>query len=142
MDLIDSPHPTSKARLLNSALAPHLDAFSAHFRRGRYATNTTQRYVAGIAHFARWMTQQGLPIQRLDEHAVEQFLSEHLPRCDCPTPVVRVHGDLRAALGHLLEVLREHGAVPEHPLPTGCCCRPHLNHLKLIVPIQNDQRYH
>ena len=57
------------------------------------------------------MTQHDLPIHRLDEHTVEQFLSEHLPRCDYPHPVLRVLGDLRAALGHLLDVLRELGVV-------------------------------
>lgn len=119
MELITSLHPTHKAWLLNSALAPHLTAFIAQLRRGRYATSTTKGYITGIAHFARWMTQQDLPVQRLDEHAVKQFLSEHLPRCDCPWPVLRVHGDLRAALGHLLEVLREQGAVPIPPSPAG-----------------------
>jgi integrase/recombinase XerC len=119
MDLIASFHATPKTFLLTSALAPHLDAFTAHLRRGRYATNTTQRYAAGIAHFARWMTQCDLPVRLLDEHTVEQFLGNHLPHCNCLSPVMRVHDDLRAALGHLLEVLREQGAITEPPLPTG-----------------------
>lgn len=119
MDLIVSLHTTPKACLLTGALAPHLDAFSAHLRRGRYASNTIQRYVAGIAHFARWMTQCDSPVRLLDEHTVEQFLDDHLPHCDCLSPVMRVHDDLRAALGHLLEVLREQGAITERPLPTG-----------------------
>src|SRR5450759_2908672 len=119
MDLIVSLHTATKTCLLTSALAPHLDAFTAHLRRGGYAVNTTKGYVAGIAHFARWMTQRRLPVQLLDEHVVEHFLGDHLPRCDCPAPVMRVHGDLRAALGHLLEVLREQGAITEPPPPTG-----------------------
>ncbi len=48
---------TSNAWLINSVLAPHLDAFTAHLQIGRYAVNTTRSYVAGIAHFAYWMTQ-------------------------------------------------------------------------------------
>ena len=119
MELITSLHPTHKAWLLNSVLAPHLTAFTEQLRRGRYAANTTKGYITGIAHFAHWMTQQDLPVHSLDEHAVKQFLSEHLPRCDCPWPVLRVLGDLRAALGHLLEVLREQGVVPMRPSPIG-----------------------
>jgi integrase/recombinase XerC len=119
MDPIASLHRTPKAWLVNSALAPHLDAFTAHLRHGRYAATTTKGYIAGIAHFARWMTQRDLPVQLLDERTVEQFLGQHLPGCDCPVPVMRVHGDLRAALGHLLNVLREQGSIAESAPPTG-----------------------
>lgn len=66
MDLIVSFHTTTKTRLLTSALAPHLDAFTAHLRRGGYAANTIKYYVAGIAHFAHWMTQRRLAVQVLD----------------------------------------------------------------------------
>ena len=65
------------------------------------------------------MTQRDLPLQLLDERTVEQFLGHHLPGCNCPAPVMRVHGDLRAALSHLLNVLREQGSIAESPPPTG-----------------------
>lgn len=119
MDPIASLHGTPKAWLLDSALAPHLDAFATHLVSGRYAANTTKGYVASIAHFARWMTRCYLPVQLLDERMVKQFLGNHLPRCDCPVPVMRVHDDLRAALGHLLHVLREQGVIAEIPSPIG-----------------------
>ncbi len=113
MKSIITLHATPNAWLINSVLAPHLDAFIAHLQRGRYAATTTRGYVAGIAHFAYWVTQSNLPVQVLDEHTVEQFLIDHLPRCDCPTPVMRTHRDLRAALGHLLRVLRQQGVIAE-----------------------------
>ena len=119
MDPITSLHSTSQAWLRNSALAPHVDAFVAHLGSGRYATNTTKSYIAGIAHFARWMTQCCLPLQMLDEHSVDQFLGNHLARCDCPSPVLRDLRDLRAALHHLLDVLRKQGVIAERPSPTG-----------------------
>lgn len=119
MELIVSLHTATKTRLLTSALAPHLDAFTAHLRRGGYAANTIKGYVAGIAHFAHWMTQRRLAVQVLDEHVVEHFLGDHLPRCHCTAPVMRVHGDLCAALGHVLEVLRKQGAIAEPALATG-----------------------
>src|SRR4030065_2642226 len=90
MNTIPSLHATPKTWLLNSVLAPYAETFAARLERGRYAANTTTRYLGSIAHLARWMTQCGLSVRRLDERAVEQFLAKHLPRCDCPTPVVRV----------------------------------------------------
>lgn len=119
MDPITALHPTPKSWLTNSKLAPHVDAFVAHLNVGRYAVSTTRGYIAGVAHFARWMTHRRLPVRLLNERAVGRFLHEHLPRCDCPRPVMRVHGDLRAALGHLLDVLRKQGVIAEPPPPTG-----------------------
>jgi integrase/recombinase XerC len=119
MEFITSLHASPKAWLLNSALAPHLGGFTERLRRCRYATGTAKGYITGIAHFARWMTQQSLPLHSVDEHAIDQFLSEHLPHCDCPWPVMRVPNELRAALGLLLQVLRVQGVIPMPPSPTG-----------------------
>ena len=113
MKSIITLHATPNAWLTNSVLAPHLGAFIAYLQLGRYAAKTTRGYLGGIAHFAYWMTQNNLPVQVLDEHTVEQFLIDHLPRCDCPKPVMRTYRDLRAALGHLLRVLRQQSVIAE-----------------------------
>ena len=107
MNSIRSFHPTPKAWLHHTVLAPYVEEFKARLERGRYADSTANRYLGSIAHLARWMSQCGLPVRLLDEQAIEQFLGKHLPRCDCPKPVVRVHNDLRAACNHLLSMLRE-----------------------------------
>lgn len=119
MSQLASLHATPKSWLVNSTLAPHLDAFAAHLKRGRYATNTSKNYIAGIAHFAYWMSHCRLSVRLLGEQVVEQFLLDHLPRCDCPSPVMCAQGDLHAALGHLLQVLREQGVIDAVPSPTG-----------------------
>jgi site-specific recombinase XerD len=116
MNPIAPLHPTPNGWLVNSVLAPHVDAFVERLRRGRYAADTAKRYVGCIAHFARWMSHCCLPVRLLDEATIEQFLGNHLPRCDCPAPVERAHGDLRAACGHLLDVLREQGVLAQ-PAP-------------------------
>jgi site-specific recombinase XerD len=113
MKSIITLHATPNAWLTNSVLAPHLDAFIAYLQSGRYATGTTSGYLRGIAHFAYWMTQNNLSVQALDERTVEQFLIDHLSRCDCPRPVMCTYRDLRAALGHLLRVLRQQGVLAE-----------------------------
>ncbi len=118
MKLIKALHATPKGWLLDSVLAPYAEAFTARLERGRYADITVNKYLGGIAHLARWMTHCGLPVRLLDEKAVEQFLGKHLPRCDCPKPVVRVHGDLRAACNHLLGIFREQGIIAEPTAPT------------------------
>jgi integrase/recombinase XerC len=119
MNSIKSFHPTPKAWLHNTVLAPYAEEFGARLERGRYADSTASRYLGGIAHLARWMSHCGLPVRLLDEQAVEQFLGKHLPRCDCPKPVVRTYGDLRAACNQLLDMLREQGVIDEPTAPKG-----------------------
>ena len=118
MNPITALHPTPKAWLLGSVLAPYAESFTARLERGRYSVKTTNTYLGGVVHLARWMTYRGLPVRLLDENAIEQFLGKHLPHCDCPKPVVRVHRDLRAACNHLLNMLREQGIIAEPTEPT------------------------
>jgi site-specific recombinase XerD len=57
----------------------------------------------------------------LDEVLVAEFVRRHLPRCNCVTSA-RHPASVRAALGHLLVVLRASGAVaprPEDATPVG-----------------------
>jgi len=42
---MDPIHPTPAARLVNSTLAPHLDALAAYLSHGRYASSTAKRYL-------------------------------------------------------------------------------------------------
>lgn len=114
MDSILHLHSTARDWLLGSEFAPHVDAYVDRLKLGQYAKTTINRYVACIAHFARWTDQCRLELDRIDEEALGRFLREHLPRCDCPLPVCRSFNDLRAACRHLLRVLRSN-AVSAQP---------------------------
>lgn len=108
-----NPTHHSMTWLLESQLAAYIDAFTHHFTEGRYASATIATHIGCIAHFAHWSTQSGIDIHDIDEKVVRRFLDEHLPHCDCARPVHRVRGDLRAALAHLLVVLRANAVIAE-----------------------------
>lgn len=133
-------HHSSTGWLLDSQLAPYVDAFKHHLTEGRYASHTAGTYVACIAHFAHWSTVCQLDIHRLDEAVVQEFLDGHLPRCDCAWPAHRVRSDLRAALGHLLVVLRANAIIAEPPLGTTPvdmelrCFNEHMSHVRGLAP--------
>jgi len=99
--------------LLYSQLAPHVDAFLHYLSERRYSPHTIDAYLSCIAHFARWMSLCRLDAHRLDEEVVRRFLEDHLPQCDCARPVRRTRSDLRAALRHLLVVLRVNAVIDE-----------------------------
>ncbi|HUX17758.1 MAG TPA: site-specific integrase [Acidithiobacillus sp.] len=112
-------YSSPEAFLLASVLAPHMDAYTAHLQLGRYATSTIQGYILGLVHFAHWMAKDNISINLLNEMVIHRFLNDHLPHCDCPSPVNRDFFTLRATLGNLLKVLREQGVIAEQPAPTG-----------------------
>ena len=76
---------------------------------------------------------------------IKEFLDGHLPCCDCAWPVHRVRSDLRAALGHLLVVLRANAVIAEPPLgttPVDIELRrfdDHMNHVCGLAPKTRSQ---
>lgn len=109
---MNSEHHTS-SWLFESQLAPFVDAFMQHMFDCRYASNTINHYLAGLAHFAHWMTLCKIDVKSIDEKLIHQFLDDHLPRCNCKKPVFHHRKDLHAALGHLLVQLRANAVVAD-----------------------------
>ena len=98
-------------RLPTGSVAPYANAIKQHFADGGYAPHTVASYLTNIAHFAQWAQTKRLRLGKIDEVSVREFLDQHLPRCSCDGPVRHDSGDHRAALGHLLAVLRAQGAI-------------------------------
>jgi integrase/recombinase XerC len=105
--------PKRWKQLRASPLVSHVDAFEQYLDAQQYAAATSKTYLRCLAHVGYWMMCCQLVPEDLDEDRVEQFLNDHLPQCDCPAPVCRARPDLQAALGHLLDVLRTRGVIPE-----------------------------
>jgi len=62
-----------------------------------------------------WMRQSTTRLTELSEEVIAEFIERHLPRCNCVTKA-RHRASVRAALGHLLIVLRASGAVAPRPV--------------------------
>ena len=95
-----------------SVLAPFEAQYLEHLRAGRYAHHTIRIYLVGIAHFARWTKEQRFSVHSINETTRCRFLMEHLPQCRCTDPIRKCPHELRAAINHLLVVLRATGAIP------------------------------
>ena len=78
----------------------------------RYAEQTTIRtYLKALAHFAYWAKAEGFIIAKIDATVVDRFVKFHLSSCICPQPRICNIPDVRAALKHLLIVMRLEGLV-------------------------------
>lgn len=111
MDMFASLHPVPAAWLRDSSLAPHIPDYWHRLARRGYADHTARMYLYGVAHFAHWMRLRRIAAPNLTEDAAHQFITEHLPRCTCASPVRRCVHDVQAALRHLLLTLDEVGVL-------------------------------
>jgi integrase/recombinase XerD len=99
--------------------------------RGRgFAERTCRDYGHAVVHLGRVVHEELGSDQVRDVGVVADFLAGHLPVCDCYRgPVGRGEEPVRRGLAHLLEMLREEGAIPAvvvhepvyHELLEGCC---------------------
>jgi site-specific recombinase XerD len=111
--------PHTRAWLKQSVLEAHASGYCVYLASRGYAPSTRRVYLGCVAHFAHWMRRERFGLKQLDEGAVARYLTEHLPRCDCPEPVRRLVHENRAALVHLLATLRASGAVAKPRKPHG-----------------------
>lgn len=104
--------PAAQRWLRNSPVTPYVLVYLDYLTKCRYSDETTEHYLAGLAHLGLWMGLNHLSIGEFDETGVTQFLDEHLPNCDCPRPIFHTRSDLKAACGHFLRLLRDRGIIP------------------------------
>ncbi len=129
--------------LYESQLAPFVDAFMLHMSDCRYASNTINNYLAGLAHFAHWMTLRNIDVKSIDEKLIHQFLNGHLPQCNCKKPVFHHRPDLHAALVRLLVQLRANAVVADPAItPVDEELRrfdDHMDHVRGLAPQTRKQ---
>jgi hypothetical protein len=106
--------PQIAATLVGSVLEPYVAEYRSKLESSRYAANTRYVYAGCIGHFARWLTAERIGLEGVNEEAGRCFINVHLPRCNCPPPSRRSPSDIKAALSHLFDVLRdrEHSLLP------------------------------
>jgi len=104
--------PGPRHWLETSVFQPFTARYIEHLTHERYAAGTSRNYLCCIAHFAHWVSREQLALEEIDEAVRARFIAEHLSVCDCPYPVHRVPIGHRAAISHLLGVLRAEDAIP------------------------------
>jgi len=100
-----------KIILDGGVLERHAARYCAYLDEQQYSSNTQQSYERCILHFGHWITRQRIQVQLIDEQIVEEFIKRHLICCKCTFPVRRRPYENKAALRHLLSVLRSGGVI-------------------------------
>lgn len=93
----------------NTPLSACAQAYIRYLSSRGYAAETIKVYGFGVAQFARWLVRQRLDLTDLDEQLIDRFVYGHLLVCQCKPRCRRTPKEPRAALRHLLKMLRATG---------------------------------
>jgi site-specific recombinase XerD len=98
-------------------LERHTQAYRDYLLDRGNAAGYVRSCEAAVVHLSMWMKQTGKRLTDFGEDLVAEFVEHHLPGCRCATSA-RHPTTVRAALGHLLVVLRAADAIASKPLDT------------------------
>ena len=93
----------------------HIQAYRQYLADRGNAAGYARSCEAAVRHLSLWMKDAKKSLADVEEGLVAEFVDHHLPGCRCPTSA-RHPSSVRAALGHLLVVLRTAGAIAPRPL--------------------------
>ncbi len=93
----------------DSPLGASSDAYVQYLAERGYAAETVRGYFRSVAHFAHWLAQQQAGLADIGGELIHRFVDKHLLDCQCAPRCWRTRTEARAALGHLLEMLRANG---------------------------------
>lgn len=97
-----------------AALGIRADDYVHYLDERGYAEGTINGYTGSVAHFAYWLSRKRGDIPPLiDEVVINRFLDRHLQHCRCAAKCRRSRHEARAALRHLLAMLRANGTCPQ-----------------------------
>jgi len=100
-------HRCAAPRLRSSPLGWALDTFVERLAQLGYPPGSCRSYVVLAADFGRWMKDHDLPVETLDESAVQTYVDDRGTQRD----------RRRVAASHILAHLRAEGVVPPRPRP-------------------------
>jgi len=95
-------------------LERHVPAYRQYLLDRGNAAGYVRSCEAAVMHLSMWMRQGNRRLTDIDEALVAEFLDGHLPQCNCATNA-RHPASVRAALAHLLFVLRDADAIEPKP---------------------------
>jgi site-specific recombinase XerD len=108
------PNPEVQKRLTASSSGQLIQNYADYLQNDGYKESTMLHLIRAAAHFGYWIDTQGLTLQDVDDHVLEQF-SNHLPTCCCPSSRPGQHDHTIVGAKQFLKYLSGKGV--SKPLP-------------------------
>jgi len=97
-------------RLKNSILHPFISLYVEYLEREQYSDYSISSNIRSVGHFAHWITNERIPLDKINCSVQAKFLTEHLPVCNCSCPAPRLK-HVNPALTIFFKLLRSEGII-------------------------------
>jgi integrase len=105
--------PAYRYNVGSSVLSQSAATYVGYLQHHHYRPAVIRAYLHSVEHFDGWVTRRLVSLRSIDESLTRRFMLEHLPVCRCSDPCQRTMITVRAALAHLLQVLRNEGYLSQ-----------------------------
>ena len=111
--------PPAKEPFAFTILESCTDRYAHYLSERHYATTTIKAYVNCVVHFTLWVQVKAhrVKLTHLNEALITRFLVQHLPNCQCTLRCWHTLTMNRAALKHLMAMLRLNKLCPAKQTP-------------------------
>jgi integrase/recombinase XerD len=116
--------PRVQTRIRQNPHGSMMEEFVGYLVARGHRPATVHQYVFAAEHFGRWLGRR-----RPTPEAAANFLTRHVPSCQCVTPAPRDRHSVRAALNRLLEMVGSAAAAPSRNSPVDSLLRQYTDHL-------------
>jgi integrase/recombinase XerD len=97
-------HILAQRWFAQSGMETHAASYRQYLTKRGYSQNTIERYYRGLAHFAYWISEQGVGFREVDDALIGRFLFAHLLQCHCAPKCERSRISIHAAVTLFLEM--------------------------------------
>jgi integrase/recombinase XerD len=96
--------PRVRDRIRANLLGDWIELYVAYLQARGHPPGVIQQYAQAVEHLGAWLRSEHIALDAVTRAAIDSFLHDHLPRCQCPTPAAICLYQVRAALTHLPHV--------------------------------------
>ena len=99
-------------------LGEFIDELAGEIKDEGYSKWTARHLLKGAAHFSRYMLWKGIENnEEINMDQINDFLTNHLPVCNCERPNHYDFQGERAAMKKIVQFLKEKGIMKEEKRP-------------------------
>lgn len=103
-----------------------------------YVSASISQYIAVVIHFSWWQRQRGCNCIQISMKDKTDFISLHLPDCQCPRSFHRSKKEVAAALSHWIRLVSQH--TEDSSQHGDDLIKPYDSHLKDVVGLSSATR--
>lgn len=118
----------------------NIQIFLGYLTDNGYVSTSISQYIAVVIHFSWWQRRRGRDCIQISIRDKTDFITQHLPDCQCPRSFPRSKKGVAAALSHWLRLAEQYNDLPTQVSDHDNLIDPYDCYLKGVVGLSSQTR--